>query len=341
MPMPATIRLPALLLAVCLMLVFGAPAAVSAQETPKFGFVVGGGGLGDQAFNDMQYNGFVLAQKRFGIEFEVASDRMDNFSESIQELIAKGCTVILGGGYMMDEAMHEMAVRHPYVRFAFLDGVARDLPNMAGVTFRQNEGAFLAGALAALMSEHGRIAMLGGLDIPVIRDFWKGYEAGARFVRPEIKTELAFIAKANEPINPFNIPLRGRRMALDMYEAGTDVIFAVAAATNKGVFVAAKEAGAYAVGVDSDQDYLAQGYILTSVMKRLDKAVLYFVEKIVTDNFTPGNESLGLAEDGVSLTPMTYTRPLIPDEHLQTLEKLKAGIVSGEIQVPSAFPTAR
>jgi len=315
-----------------------------AGDAPLFGLATGLGGIEDDSYNDMLYNGMVLARAKLGIRYLVETPRTPEDDIPIMEaLMDRGCTVIIaGGGYHMIEPVEILSRRRPDVTFVLVDDVAASYPpNVASVTFRQNEGSFLAGALAALVSETGRVGFVGAADLPIINDFLVGYRAGARHVRPATRLDLAYVATdLPEGQSPFEAPQQGRDVALRLYGQGCDVVFAVAAGSNRGVFQAARESQAFAIGVDSDQDHMAKGYVLTSMLKRLDTAILLVVEKILEGRLENRNFSLGLSEGGVGLSSMTYTRMLIPREVQQQLDILAQEINAGDIRVPTTMPQA-
>ncbi len=329
----------ALLLAWCACAILLGPVPAAAQK-PVFGLATGLGGLGDKAYNDMLYHGMVLARAMHGVLFHVESPSDPAQDMGVMEdLIAQGAKVIIaGGGYHMVEPVDVLAQRHPDVHFVLFDDVAKNFwPNVSSVTFKQNEGSYLCGVLAAKMSKTREIGFLGASDLQIINDFFVGYEAGAKSVQPDISISRVYIESSNEDVNPYNSPLRARRFALNMYDAGCDVIFAVASGSNKGVFSAALERQKFAIGVDSDQDHLAQGFILTSMMKRLDTAVVFAVSEYLAGRLDNKNYSLGLAEEGVSLSPMTFTRVLIPQQLHKEIEETKQGIQDNSIFVPSTL----
>ncbi|HAP43313.1 MAG: hypothetical protein A2087_11140 [Spirochaetes bacterium GWD1_61_31] len=327
----------------------GASANISPERalrlTRKFGLVVGFGGLNDRAFNDLHFNGMVQARKDYGIEFEyrVPVDEND-FSSPMQELIDGGCTVIIAGaGFFMMDAVASMAERYPDIIFILDDTEAIAYPpNVSSITYRQNEGSFMAGALAALISSSGKVATLGAMNVPVINDFMVGFAAGARQAVPEIVVMEDYIhdhlANAYGESHAWNAPRTSYDLAAGMYDAGCDIIFQVAGGSGMGIFLAAQKYGRYAIGVDSDQDYLLEGSILTSMMKKVDKGVLFIINEYLDGRLENRNYPLGLAEDGVGLTDMIYTGHLITPEIREYLANLKAGILNQTIPVPSAFP---
>lgn len=320
-------------------------SAAKQQPAPLFGLATGLGGIEDDSYNDMLYNGMVLARAKLGIQYLVETpERVEDDVPIMESLISRGCRVIIaGGGYHMIEPVEILSRKHPDVVFVLMDDVAASYPeNVASVTFRQNEGSFLVGALAALLSETGRIAFLGAADLPVINDFLVGYQQGATHVRQGVNVTEAFIANSLKAGgNPFEAPVMAESLASQLYEADHDVIFAVAAGSNRGVFHAASDYQTFAIGVDSDQDHMAKGYILTSMLKRLDRAIVLMVQKILEGTLENRNYSLGLKEDGVGLSSMTYTRMLIPSQVQQRIDILRQEIEAGEIKVRTTMPQAQ
>ena len=325
--------------------VTGLGSEAKQQPESLFGLATGIGDIEDDSYNDMLYNGMVLSRAKLGIQYLVETpERVEDDVPVMESLIGRGCRVIIaGGGYHMIEPVERLSRKYPDVVFVLMDDVAASYPeNVASVTFRQNEGSFLAGALAAMTSETGRIAFLGAADLPVINDFLVGYKQGARYVRPGVKVNVAFIASVlQEGRNPFEASLLAESLAGKLYESDNDIIFAVAAGSNRGVFRAARDYQSFAIGVDSDQDHMAKGYILTSMLKRLDRAIVRMVQKILDGTLENRNYSLGLKEDGVGLSPMTYTRMLVSPEVQQRIDILRRAIEAGEIDVDTTMPQAQ
>jgi basic membrane protein A len=250
----------------------------------------------------------------------------------------EGADVIFAGsGWSMVEPVDVLAREYPDIKFVIFDDFAKEyLPNVASVTFKQNEGSFLAGAFAALQTTTGRIGVIGGLDIPVINDFIVGYEAGARFINPNIRIYTDFISRHNATSNPFSDPDTAHKIAMEMYgRRDVDIIFGVAGASGFGIFNAASQMGQYAIGVDSDQDYLAEGTILTSMMKRMDKSIEMLAGIILAGRFENKPYMLGLVEECIGLSEMEFTRDKIPTTTLDAINNIKSQIVSGEIVVPT------
>ncbi len=306
-----------------------------------FGLVTGLGELGDFAFNDMQYNGMIMAKKQFGISFHYNSPKtVEEDTAKIEELIRKGCNVIFaGGGYHMIDPVDKLAPKYPQVLFILLDDTPKTLyKNVAGIIFKQNEGSFLAGALAASMTRSNSIGTVSAMNLTIINDFIVGFKAGALYVKPNIQFHNLYLAEDMKSSNPFSDPQMGFNASVKLIKQyKTDVLFQIASASGTGVFNAAKEEGIFAIGVDSDQDFLAKGTVLTSMMKRLDVAILFMVERIIGNNFENRVFSLGLKENGIGLSPMQYTKNIIPETVRTKISVIEKDIIEGKIHVPSSY----
>ena len=306
-----------------------------------FGLATGLAGLGDKAFNDMQYNGMMLAKKQYGISFIYDSPAtVEDNIPVLEGLIEKGCNVIIaGGGYHMKDPVDLLSQKYPEVQFIILDDVAKTYHNnVYSVALRQNEGSFLAGALAAQMTKTGNIAVIGAMNIDIINDFVLGYNAGAEYINTSVNVIVQYISEKDSTVNPFAAPEVAKNMSLELYDQDdVDIIYGVATASNMVIFAAAGEKGKYAIGVDSDQDFHVKGLILTSMMKRLDVALVYIIGLLLDNKAENKPYVLGLERNGVSLTPMTYTRHIIPDASIKKLDQIRADIINHTIIVPSVF----
>ncbi|GAB7080812.1 BMP family lipoprotein [Megalodesulfovibrio paquesii] len=311
-------------------------------------------GLGDKGYNDMQYAALAAGRARHGYALDmqamppVSSHANSNLSaeawakasaSTLGTLIQRNCTVVIAGqGWSMLSAVQGLAPQHPQVTFFVVDAApAVYAPNVAGSRFHVEEAAFLAGYLSASMSRTHVLASIGGAAAPAVLDFIQGFEAGAIHHDPHCILQRIFLAEAAPKSNPWSSPGKAQEVALSLArEHQADVLFAVAGGSNPGVFRATAEEGLHAVGVDTDQDYLAKGVILTSVMKRLDVALEQVIDAIMYGEFKNRLYAFSLANGGVSLSPMTYTRAAIPPALLTEMEQLRAGIIAGDILVPSS-----
>lgn len=310
------------------------PPQADAQDKITVGFLVGISGLGDQSFNDMAYAGLFKIKKEFGthLVFEDSEKSDAAFGASMQRLIEKGSDIIVANGFYMQELVEKYARQHPEVHFILQDAVVEGLDNVVCILYSVNEGSFLAGAFAALMSNSRQVGFIGGVDIPIMHSFRKGFKQGVQHISPKVSVEERFISIAPD-FSGFKNPSKAHDIAVEFYESGIDIIFSAAGLSGNGVIQAAKETGKFAIGVDSDQDYMAQGNVITSMMKRLDVATYTEVKKVIEGNSRSGPVTYGLAEEGVGLSPMKFTRHLIPFSVTSEIEEIKRDIISGKITV--------
>ncbi|MTI59405.1 MAG: BMP family ABC transporter substrate-binding protein [Firmicutes bacterium] len=246
-----------------------------------------------------------------------------------------GYDLILTLEYGHADMVERVAPQFPDKIFAVFNLVV-DQPNVVSVVFKEHDASFLAGALAAMVTsntdieginEKKMIGVIGGVDSPGINKFMVAYEEGAHYINSEVEVLQSYA-------NSFADPSTGREMALVQMDRGADIVFQVAGATGQGIIEAAAQEGKYAIGVDANQDYMAKGNVLTSVMKRMDIAVYDLCEKLEKGLLEGGEViTLGLEENGVSLTPMEYTKDKIPAEYIEKVKKLEKEIISGQIEV--------
>jgi basic membrane protein A len=212
----------------------------------------------------------------------------------------------------------------PQQRFAIIDAVVR-LPNVQSIVFKEHEGSFLVGLMAALASKSGKVGFVGGMDIPLIRRFSCGYEQGARYANPKVEVSVSMTGTTPQA---WNDPARGAELAKAQFAAGVDVVFAAAGGTGIGVYQAAKDGGKLAIGVDSNQNHLHPGTMLTSMVKRVDVAVYQAFKGV-----TPGLSSLGLKEGGVDVALDEYNARLVTPDMKKRVDAARADIIAGKIKV--------
>ena len=307
------------------------PAETAAQATNplKVGIVLSTGGLGDKSFNDSAYRGLEMAKKELGVEFkyvEPASSAEDE--QFLREYADANYDLIIATGFQMTDAAKKVAADYPNIKFAMIDDIVES-SNTRNLLFKEEEGSFLMGAVAAMMSKTGTIGFVGGIEVPLIQKFQRGYEQGAKYVNPNMKVLTAYAGGQN----PFNDPLKGKEIAISEIKQGADVVYHAAGATGIGVIEGAKELGKYAIGVDSDQDDVAPGVVLTSLLKNVDVAVYDTVKSVIDGKFQAGTHAFGIAENGVGATDFRNTKEIIGAENLAKLDEIIAKIKSGEIVV--------
>ncbi|NNE43911.1 MAG: BMP family ABC transporter substrate-binding protein, partial [Gemmatimonadetes bacterium] len=220
----------------------------------------------------------------------------------------------------------------PDVKFVLVDGRIDDIENVASLIFREHEGSFLVGALAAMKSESGVLGFVGGMDVPLIHKFEAGYAAGAQHVRPDSRVIVGYAGVRPEA---FADPVRGKEIALSQIDQGADVLFHASGVTGLGVIEGARDRGVFAIGVDANQNGVAPGTMLTSMIKRVDNALYRYVSDAYNDEFRGGLVEYGLAEEGVGVAVDEHNESLIDAEMLARVAELRERIISGEIRVPS------
>jgi basic membrane protein A len=288
------------------------------------------GGKFDKSFNEAAYAGAERFKKETGVayrEFEVTAEAQRE--QALRTMARRGSQVVVGIGFGQASGMEKVAREYPNLRFAIVDAVV-DLPNVQSIVFKEHEGSFLVGMAAAMASKTGRIGFVGGMDIPLIRRFAVGYAEGARYVNPKIEVYQNMTGTTPAA---WNDPTRGGELARSQFDRGADVVYAAAGATGLGVLQAAKDKGRVAIGVDSNQNHIQPGTVLTSMIKRVDLAVYESFKTARDGTWRPGVRSLGVAEGGVGYSLDQYNRSLITPEMERRLEQARADIVAGKIKV--------
>ncbi len=317
-----------------------AAAAETSKHGPRVGIVFDVGGRGDKSFNDGAYNGAERATRELSAEvrFIEPGDGSDR-EAGLRLLAAEHMDLVIGVGFIFTDDLMTLAADYPDVRFAGVDlalrtdaaGHVLPLPkNLAALKFREEEGSFLVGALAALVGGSKQVGFVGGMDIPLIHKFEQGYRQGVIAVCADCKVIAQYAGATPEA---FRNPSKGKELALSQYQSGVNVIFHASGSTGLGVFEAARTTGKLAIGVDADQYGEAPGHVLTSMTKGVDTAVFDTIERTGKDTFTGGVYSFGLAENGVGYVDDEHNRALIGDAARARIEGLKRDIVEGRIHV--------
>lgn len=309
------------------------------KEPLKVALVLSGF-LGDKSFNDSGYEGLQKAVQDYGIEVKVMESKVPAEWESNFVAMCSGnYDLVIAGSSQFSDIIKKHSPEFPNQKIVLIDGVVKG-DNILSTMFAQNEGSFLAGAAAALfttktdlpnVNPDKTIGWIGGMETPVLSDFYTGYEQGAKFIDPNIKILQSYAGS-------FSDPLKGKELAMAQYNQGADIIMNVASSTGTGILEAAKESGKYAIGVDMDQDSEQPGHVLTSMVKRVNNAT-YLAVKSVVDGTFKGNSTiyLDLTNDGVGLTDMSVMKKALGDKFPQDIydkvNELKQKIISGEIKV--------
>lgn len=335
----------AVLLAAHLALSFVQPEGATAAPTGDavdVGIVFDLGGRGDKSFNDGAYLGAERAMKEFGarVRFVEPGEGSDR-EAGLRLLAAEGMDLVVGVGFIFTDDLTALAKEYPNVAFAGVDyavsvdagGAAVQPPvNLAALKFREEQGSFLVGAMAALVGNSKKVGFVGGMDTPLIHKFEAGYKAGVKAVCPDCEVISQYAGVTPEA---FRNPGRGKELALSQYQQGVNVIYHASGSTGLGVFEAARTMKKLGIGVDADQYKEAPGYVLTSMVKRVDNAVFDAISRVNTKTFSGGIYDFGLDKDGVGYVYDDNNKALIPDAVRARLEFLKAEIIAGRIKVPS------
>jgi len=333
------------LLAIHVALLFVRPTG--AAEPPKgdtidVGIVFDMGGRGDKSFNDGAYLGAERAEKELGVKVRFIEPGEGSDREAgLRLLAAEGMDLVVGVGFIFTDDLTQLAKEYPKTDFAGVDySVATDtngkvIPppaNLAALKFREEQGSFLVGALAALVGKSKKVGFVGGMNFPLIHKFEAGYTAGVKTVCPDCEVISQYAGVTPEA---FRNPGKGKELALSQYGQGVNVIFHASGSTGLGVFEAARQTNKLAIGVDADQFNEAPGFVLTSMIKGVDNAVYDAIKRVKEQRFKGGVYEYGLAEGGVGYVYDKNNEKLIPADVRSKLESLKQDIISGKITVPS------
>jgi len=301
------------------------------------GLVFDVGGRGDKSFNDAAYTGISRAARELGVTTEILEPSGAEDREAAMRLFAaRGFDLVIGVGFIFSTDINTVAAAFPETHFAGIDyapppGGAVP-PNVAGLTFREEEGSFLVGAVAGLITKTKHVGFVGGMDMPLIHKFEAGYRAGVHQVCPTCVVHVAYAGTTPEA---FRDPVKGKALAVSEISAGADVLYHASGTTGHGVFEAARDMGVHAIGVDSDQYDEMPGTVITSMIKRGDVAVFDVIQSVVRGEFRGGIQSFGLAEGGVGYVHEGPHAAQIPDAVKARVAELAARVARGEISVPS------
>ena len=311
----------------------------------RSGLVLDIGGLGDQGFNDSAYEGLKRAEKEFGVKGEyLESSAPTDYADNLTQLAESGFDPVIAVGFLMTEDLTEISEQFPDTQFAIVDSVV-ETPNTMDLVFREQEGSYLAGIVAGLMTQEDTeyttsdekvVGFLGGQTGPLIEKFQAGYEAGVESVCPDCEVLVKY---AGSTPDAFNDPAKGKEISLQQINQGADIIYHASGNTGTGLFDAAKQEKIFAIGVDLDQAKLFKDSpILTSVVKRVDNAVYQTIDSVSKGEEPKGTTvDRGLKEKGISLAPFGRFDDQVPQEVKDEVDKARQGIISGDIKVPDAL----
>ncbi|MEO4044337.1 BMP family ABC transporter substrate-binding protein [Hoeflea sp. CAU 1731] len=288
------------------------------------------GGKFDKSFNESAYNGAEKFKEETGIEyreFEIQNDAQRE--QALRRFARDGNNPIVMAGFSWAAALEDVAADYPDINFAIIDMVV-DKPNVRSVVYKEQEGSYLVGVMAAMASEGDTVSFIGGMDIPLIRKFACGYKGGVMATKENAKVLEAMTGDTPEA---WNNPVKGGEITKSQIAQGSDVIYAAAGGTGIGVLQAAADEGKLGIGVDSNQNGLQPGHVLTSMLKRVDVAVYNAFKDAQEDKFTYGFNVLGLAENGVDYAMDENNAPLVSQDMRDAVEQAKSDIIEGKIVV--------
>jgi basic membrane protein A len=313
-----------------------APAVIGANARVRVGLVFDVGGRGDKSFNDAAYAGILRAEKELGVTVELLEPASSEDREAAMRLFAaRGFDLVVGVGFIFSSDVDRVAHDFPRVRFACVDyapppGGAP--PNVAGLAFREEEGSYLVGGVAGLMSKTRQVGFVGGMRGPLIRKFEVGYEAGVKAVCPACVVHSAYIGTSPDA---FKDPAKGKALAIAQIGSGADVLYHASGASGHGVFEAAHDAGRFAIGVDADQYAEMPDTVVTSMVKRADVSVFDTVRAVIDGRFESGMHVFGVKDGAIDYVHEGPHGALLPRDVVARVEELRADIASGRVQVPS------
>jgi basic membrane protein A and related proteins len=297
----------------------------SVENKIKVGIMLSDVGLGDQSFSDAAFNGLTRARDELGIIFDYRELKdVGTYEKGLTELVEEGNDLVVGLGFMVQKDLEKVAKKYPNQQFILIDSVS-DLDNITSITFKEDQGSFLAGVVAALTTKSKKIGFVGGADVPLIRKFSNGFEQGVKAVNPDIQVKVLFAGD-------FGNDKLGEKLADDLIKEGCDVLYAAAGFTGVGVLKQAQAKGIYAIGVDSDQYFYAEKAVITSMMKNVDVAIYQTIKEFVENGkLESGKKELGLKEGGIGLAPIRVISLSNADQ--QQIEMWKEKLVNGDLKI--------
>lgn len=300
----------------------------------KAGLVFDIGGRGDKSFNDAAYKGLEKAKQVLGVDFEVIDPGDGSDRESALRKLAskKDIGIIFGVGFIFTDDINNIAKEFPGKKFACIDySVTPDKqipPNISAIEFKEEEGSFLVGALAALITKTNSVGFIGGMESSLIRKFESGYKQGVEYANPMCKVLSGYVSVSPEG---FKNPGKAKEIALSQYSNGADIIYHASGLSGLGLFEAARERNKLSIGVDMDQFKEAPGYVLTSMVKVVDEAVFQTIKEFKENKFTGGIKTFGLKDKGVDFVYDENNKQMIPAEVKSKLDVIRNKITGGEI----------
>ncbi len=296
-------------------------------------FVTDTGGLGDKSFNDSAWAGVQMAVNKLGVTANLIqsyeqSDYIPNLTAAAQISDA-----VVAVGFLIKDAVEKVAPQFPNTKFIFIDGSIKGIPNVESFIFDQQQGGFLVGYIAAAMSKTGKVGVVGGIPIPPVESYMYGYKAGVKTYNVLHGTNVQVISGY---VGSFDDPSAGKALTESQISQGADIVFQLAGLSGLGVIDAMKNRpkGYFAIGADQDQDYLAPGHVLVSAIKRVDIGVFDGIKSVYDGTFVGKTITLSLKNGGIGISPMTYTKQLVPKSVFSELKILENMIKDGKLKIP-------
>jgi basic membrane protein A len=315
-----------------------APTDTGAGSSVSVGLTTSIAGLGDQGFNDLAAAGVQQAETQLGVKGTVVESKAEtDYVPNLQGFSDDGSSLVYAVGFLMQDALKEVATAAPETKFAIIDANV-ELPNVASITFKEEQGSFLAGVFAAAMTKAAKsnpipklkgtmkVGFIGGGDVPLIHKFEEGFVQGAKAVDPSIEVLIAYAGS-------FTDAAKGKELALSQYNSGADIVYQAAGPTGTGVIEGAKELDRYVIGVDADQNSMAPDNVITSMLKKVDVAVFATIKAVVDNTFKPGLTVFGIENGGVGLAPYHSLDPIVPQEVKDQVKSYEDKLKSGEVKI--------
>lgn len=308
----------------------GSSASGTSTDKPlKIALVYDSGGRGDKSFNDSAWNGIERAKKDFGCEaIEVESKAAKDYEGNLTSMAEEKADLVIAVGLAQTDPLAKVAAANPDIKFAIVDG-SGTAKNIRALKFKEEEGSFLVGVAAGIASKSGKVGFVGGQEIDLIKKFEYGFYAGVLWANPKAEILPA------KYTGSWDDQTKGKDLAALLYQQGADVVYAAAGRAGLGTIKAAKDAGKWVIGVDSDQDDLEKGVVLTSMIKRVDEAVYSTIKDVKEGKYSSGDVIYDLKVNGVGTSDFRNTKALIGDAGLAKIEEAKTKIIAGEIKVPA------
>ena len=310
-----------------------------ASAIPKICMILDKAGKDDHSFNQEAYNGFQKATKDLKVskDSKVIEAKEDGqLSQTVRSFVNGKCSVIFSVGVNNADAIKQIAPQYPEQKFVVIDTIINQ-KNVRSVVFKDEQGAFLMGAIAAIKSKTGSVGIIGGMDIPLIHKFELAYTAGAKYINPQIKVMVGYVGVS---VEAWNNPTKAQEIALSQFNQGSDIIFHAAGGSGIGVFNAAEKANKpnskkYAIGCDSNQNWIKPGIILTSMTKGVEKSVLDAVKDVIDNKFTTGVYSYELSNGGIDWAFDNNNKALFTEDEIKKINNIKNEIALNKIQTSS------